>query len=324
MKEAIKSVIESRRPETGGGPLVTVIMPAYNHEKYVERAIQSLWDQDYPWLEIVVLDDGSTDGTLNVLQHLFTISPVRMVLIEKKNEGICKTLNRGLDYASGKYVSFLASDDEYDSRRISLHVEFLENGFDQKVAGCYGDYQIIDENNKLIREKKCKSMGYEDQFLLMISRKNEAAISASTFFSNVVKEIKFDPNIVYEDWDFFLRLSENHCMAYVPGVTFRYRDLEAGLHRNVEKIILGRAQILDKFQNHGRVIKYGVKKFATEIALLNAQAYFNVLNFQGARKWVWKAVSLNPFIVLGNLSLVAKIFMGKRLVALARVVKRHL
>lgn len=102
---------------TGGdGPLVSVLMPAYNHARYVETSVRSVLGQDWPRVELIVVDDGSTDGTWRVLEGLRAECEQaleRVVMERQENAGTCVTLNRLRAMARGEYVAVLASDDAF-------------------------------------------------------------------------------------------------------------------------------------------------------------------------------------------------------------------
>jgi glycosyltransferase involved in cell wall biosynthesis len=94
-------------------PRVSVLIPAYGHEPYVEAAIRAVWSQDWP-LELIVCDDASPDGTYAVLERLARRSPVPMTLLRNEaNRGVCATLNRCLSNATGDWVAMTASDDAW-------------------------------------------------------------------------------------------------------------------------------------------------------------------------------------------------------------------
>lgn len=105
-------------------PLVSIIMPAYNAEKTITKAISSVLEQDYKCIELVVVNDGSKDKTSNICM---SISDSRIRLINQNNLGLSGARNTGLNAAKGKYISFIDSDDWVDTNFISLLVENAEN-----------------------------------------------------------------------------------------------------------------------------------------------------------------------------------------------------
>jgi glycosyltransferase involved in cell wall biosynthesis len=103
-------------------PLISIIIPAYNHEKFIGQAVASVLHQSYENLELIVIDDGSTDKTADVIGQYHD---KRMTYIFQENEDAPNTINRGLSLANGDYISILNSDDVYDLTRIQrlLHVQ---------------------------------------------------------------------------------------------------------------------------------------------------------------------------------------------------------
>ena len=130
-------------------PLVSIVIPAYNHEKYIKETIKSLINQTYENLELIVIDDGSTDSTFEKLQELKQECEerfVRVVFQKKENEGTCKTYNQFLNICNGKYIYDIASDDVSAHSAIEKEVDFLENN--NEFVICVGNNEFIDINSK--------------------------------------------------------------------------------------------------------------------------------------------------------------------------------
>ena len=106
-------------------PLVSVIMPVYNAEKYLKVALSSLLTQTYKNIEIICVNDGSTDHSLDILERMSSADK-RIKVISQKNGGPAKARNAGLDAAKGKYISFVDSDDFVDRTMYSVLVEKAE------------------------------------------------------------------------------------------------------------------------------------------------------------------------------------------------------
>lgn len=107
-------------------PLVSVVMPTYNRLSLLPRAIDSILDQTYDKFEFIIVDDGSTDGSANLLQSYAQVDPRIRILTNEKNKGISYSRNRGTDAAKGKYVAIMDSDDYSLPTRLEKHVEYLE------------------------------------------------------------------------------------------------------------------------------------------------------------------------------------------------------
>ena len=130
-------------------PLISVIIPAYNHEKYIVQTIMSIIDQSYKNLELIIIDDGSSDNTWKVIKSLKEQCLARFTKVEfitQKNQGICATLNKLISLTSGVYIYTIASDDMAKPNAIELIYEELVENTSYIVA--VGDSEIIDDNSK--------------------------------------------------------------------------------------------------------------------------------------------------------------------------------
>ncbi len=147
-------------------PLVTIIIPAYNHENYVERSLASAINQTYPNTEIIIIDDGSTDHTADIIRDVIAkIGHHKNIsFLRHDNKGLSKTLNDGLRQAKGLYIEILASDDEYLPEKTSRCFEALHRT-GREVAAVYCDGYIANAN---------------DQIVNRFSKKNPKPISRNT------------------------------------------------------------------------------------------------------------------------------------------------
>lgn len=127
-------------------PLVTVIVPSYNHINYVEQCIKSIVEQTYTNIQLIVIDDGSTDGSMELIRNLS--QQYNFEFYSQKNHGIVFTLNKALrEYTKGYYVSLCASDDYYTNDRIEKQVEYLQKN--HGYAMCYSSVYIINNSNEI-------------------------------------------------------------------------------------------------------------------------------------------------------------------------------
>jgi len=303
-------------------PLVSMLIPAYNHERYIEQCILSIWEQDYPNIEIVVINDGSKDKTGELLDNMCQNSPITMKVIHQANIGLCKTLNKLSSLASGKYIIVLASDDELYPGRITNHIEFLESVRPKEVAGCYGQQQVIDENGQVIKKLVFRNMEFENQHAAFLSGNMIFNLQSSTFFADIFKQYKFDESLAFEDWDFFLRLTIDYKLAYLPGVSFRYRGHDEGLNRNMSKIAKARLAVYSKFKDAPSVVTFGTSKFLSSIHILNAKGFFNIRDYKNARKSTLKAFFADFFVFKREYKFIYKPFLGRGLISLFRKAKR--
>ncbi len=124
-------------------PTITILMPAYNAEKYIKEAIDSVLNQTYTNFELIVVDDGSTDKTLQIVS---AYEDARIQLICIKHGGVSKALNEGLAIAKGKYIARFDSDDLCYPNRLERQFQFMEKHPDYVVIGTDADYMLEDGN----------------------------------------------------------------------------------------------------------------------------------------------------------------------------------
>lgn len=127
-------------------PLVTVVVPAYNHEGYIEECVNSILGQDYPAIELFVINDGSTDGTNDKMAAICKKYPGRIKYINKENEGLITSLNIALNEGTGKYYCELASDDSWVEGSLKKRVEFLESN--KEYDAVFGDICYVIDGEK--------------------------------------------------------------------------------------------------------------------------------------------------------------------------------
>lgn len=120
---------------------ISVLLPCYNHAAYIEEAVESIWKQDRNDIEIIAIDDGSSDNTFGKLQDLQKRSPVPMTIESQKNHGVTKTLNKALKKATGKYITLLASDDIYFPNVFTPLIEIFENN--EKIKAVYANARVL-------------------------------------------------------------------------------------------------------------------------------------------------------------------------------------
>ncbi|HCN47235.1 MAG TPA: glycosyl transferase [Pseudomonas sp.] len=148
-------------------PLVSVIIASYNHGPYIEESIQSVLDQTYPNIELLVIDDGSTDDSVERIQRLQAIHGFDFKV--QKNQGLTRTLNDGIARSKGSLVAPFGSDDIMKPERIAIQVEYMADK--PEVGICAGNIELIDSNGQLFPEKRqrrdvpFRRANFEDVFL---------------------------------------------------------------------------------------------------------------------------------------------------------------
>lgn len=125
-------------------PLISVILPVYNAELYLSEAVDSILNQTVNDFELILIDDGSTDGSLSIAQA-YAKQDERVVLISQPNMGLVETLNKGISLAKGRYIARMDADDISLENRFEEQVKLLEEGYD--LCGCH--FHLVTESGKL-------------------------------------------------------------------------------------------------------------------------------------------------------------------------------
>jgi len=142
-------------------PVVSVVVPAYNHEHYIVDCLCSILDQNYPNIDLIVLNDGSTDRTDQKIREILQQDPSRFRYVFHANKGLIKTLNTGLRLSHGKYFCEIASDDVFLQESIKKRVDFLERN--PAIDVVFADrYRLIGVNRTNIRSSKDKEVYYRN------------------------------------------------------------------------------------------------------------------------------------------------------------------
>ena len=214
-------------------PTVSVVIPAFNHELYVEESVRSVLDQTYPNVELIVVDDASTDRTPEILQRLADEHGFTFVQNEE-NKHLNATLERGLMLASGDYVSVLASDDAILPHKIERQVAYLKfSGKDGVYAnGRYllkdGTQAPIDLNDVAVSFEKGTILRFVYTQDTQAPLLQSALIRRETMLSLWPIRTQFKS----DDWVTLIKLLESYDIGFINEPLFLYRQHPANAHRD--------------------------------------------------------------------------------------------
>ena len=186
-------------------PLVSIIVPIYNVEKYLKRCIDSILDQTFKDFELILVNDGSTDNSEDICKE-YEAKDKRIKYFYQDNSGVSKARNKGIENSCGKYIQFIDSDDYVDEIFLDVIVNrFRKDNSDIVFSGFYNEY----DNGKIYREK-CyeKSIISENiqEYCLKLYRNDLFGYSCcKTFKSSIIKEfnLRFDENMSYCEDELF-------------------------------------------------------------------------------------------------------------------------
>ncbi len=203
------------------GPLVSIIMPAFNREDLIAKSIESALAQTFPDFELIVIDDGSKDKTLEIAKR-YIEDPRVNIVINEKNMGIANTRNRAIRMAQGKYIAMLDSDDVWlDKEKLEKQIKFLEANPDYALYG--GNIIHIDPADKQLRTWKFPLTDADIRKVILrgspfaqstILCRKEAMVQAGLYSTRFA---------ICDDFDLWLRIGRNWKFANSSEAMTGYR-----------------------------------------------------------------------------------------------------
>jgi len=307
-------------------PFVSVIIPSYNRAKYVGKAVESVLDQTFQDLEIIVVDDGSTDDTLNSL----TVYKDRVRVLQQVNQGRSGARNAGVTAALGSVIAFLDSDDIWLPEKLERQLEFFGNNPNiglvhtwSSVIDEHGNPRPEDTRRRIQLYRRALRRGYT-----YIGMSQECVLFLSTVA--IRRECwerigPFDTEIpAFEDWDWYLRAARITTIASIPVSLVLYR-LHGG-NTAKDEFVDGRVKTCYKhltwLETHPGwpQIWQARRNFYIQLAAAN---YVDG-NQAAVKKWMLKAVRLDPRVSINpaNFRYALTLFASGRISALARRIRR--
>ncbi|HSA06379.1 MAG TPA: glycosyltransferase [Candidatus Gastranaerophilales bacterium] len=211
-------------------PQITVIIAAYNHEKYVEECLDSVLKQDYPNKEIVIINDGSKDRTSELINDWISKHQDKISVIykDRENRGITKTANELIELANGEYIAMLASDDRLLPDSLTKRYEYLRDNPSKQAV--IGDCEIIDGCGNVVHHytvpKRERGIYKSDNGLVKKVIAFEIISGPILMVKKSIFDVigKYDENLRAEDYDTFLRIAAKNLLGYVDSTVGQYRE----------------------------------------------------------------------------------------------------
>lgn len=264
-------------------PLVTFVIPSYNHASFVSESIKSIIEQDYQNIELIIIDDGSKDNSVRVIEKLIPDCHERFVRFEfrsRENKGLCATLNEALEWSKGEYFSPLASDDIAYVDKTSFLVSKIINT----------DFSVVFGNVRRVGEKKevYNYPSYQNEYEfedLFLHKKIPPAPAALLKKSDILDVGGYSEEVLLEDWYMWLKLTQKgkRIVSFDEIVTI-YRKHETNTVNNAELMHKAREQVISQFHNEALYrkalrnnillkarLKQGVSTIETLLLLLEAK-----------------------------------------------------
>jgi glycosyltransferase involved in cell wall biosynthesis len=229
-------------------PKISVVMPVYNCSTFLEEALASLLIQTYNDFEVLAINDGSTDNSLDILKRFAKLDS-RLRIISQKNTGIVKVLNRGIEEAKGEYIARMDGDDISFPNRFADQVAVLDEKPD--VVLIAGLFEVIDQSSEFLYRELV--LPQDDELKRSLYLRNPIAHGSTMFRKSIVQKIGgyrdlYGPT---EDLDLWMRLSKEGKFEAVPTPVYRWRMNQNGLTltNNKESIAQSREHIERHWQD---------------------------------------------------------------------------
>ncbi len=215
--------------------LVSIVMPAYNAAFTIAESISSVLGQTYENWELIIIDDGSTDGTSSAITPF--LSDKRICLIEQENAGVAAARNRGIKQSAGEFISFLDADDLWIKDKLARQVEMFRSSKDPALGLVYSRYASFSTSLGAAQLRDDDAYyGYlapEKRIMVYDFIATSTVMTTSTVINDVGL---FDEMLLgTEDWDLWIRILSGHSVALLDDVLMMYRENPQGLSKNFQK-----------------------------------------------------------------------------------------
>ena len=224
-------------------PEISIILPTYNQADYLPASLKSIFEQTFTDFELIVVNDGSTDNTAEVLAEYQKTHDFQVV--DQENKRLPRALNAGFDQACGKYYTWTSSDNIMLPTMLEELYTALDNS-DPSLGVVYADWYLIDENGQVFNTDP--TLDYDRHLLL----RHNFVHCCFLFRSECMKRVgNYDPKFIYyEDWEFWIRVAQEFDMQRVPKALYQYRIHSDSMTTKIVEDNAPRRVGYEKFADH--------------------------------------------------------------------------
>ena len=260
---------------------VSVIVPVYNMEKYLDKCMDSLVNQTLKDIEIIAINDGSTDNSLNILKRYEKKYPKKVKIIDQENGGISVARNNGLDIATGKYIGFVDSDDYVKFDMFEKLYNKIEETKSDIVVCDYEEYYMLNDKFKYVSvvDKIKKNNLYDD---ISIITKIDYAPWNKLYKNELFDNIRFPKNVKYEDLSTILKtFLISSKISIVNKSLYLYRINDNGQTKTINKKVKDILIILDDIISYSKSInKFDIIKYELEKMSVDKLFYYLIYSYE--------------------------------------------
>lgn len=313
-------------------PLVSVIVPVYNGEPYITETLESAMLQTYRNLEIIVVDDGSTDSTRRVVAECAARDP-RIRIVHQANGGVARARNTGLAAARGEFVATLDGDDLWDPVKIDRQVARIREA-GEETAFVYCWWMWIDTAGKVMdRSPRWNLEGDVVGKLLQVNFTGNASVPL--FRRRCLEEVGgYDESFESqrssgcEDWDIVLRLAARYEAAVVPELLVGYRNLPGSMSKQCEMMCRSQAIMAGRLRELNSSLDPELfRQSGDQFALYISGVMFRIGSYHRAAWWAlraWRTGLLYRVLPYVALAFIRRLIPWRRSVAAMMAPGRHI
>ena len=224
--------------------LVSVIVPVYNREKFVSETIESILSQSYEPIEIILINDGSTDRSSTIINYYKNRHPNKIRVINQENQGQINARNNGIKEATGDYIAFLDSDDLWLPEKLEKQIPL----FEKDIGLVYSGVEIIDHEGTPMRQENPETAFAQDIFpdLIVKNRMTGGTVVVTKEALDKVGIFSTDLQ-AGESWELWLRISKVYRASRIGISLTRYRIHESNMSKDQDLMLQAKLKIMRKF-----------------------------------------------------------------------------
>ena len=270
-------------------PLISVVIPVYNGEKTIAETIESVLNQSFSDFELIVINDGSQDSTLDILA---SIQDPRIKIFSYPNAGLSASRNRGISQASGEFIAFLDADDLWTPDKLEAQLTALQENPNAAVAYSWTDF--IDETGQFLADGSHRTANgdvYADLLLFNVLQNGSNPLIRMQALINIGN---FDESLLAsEDWDMYLRLAARYHFICVSFPQILYRLSTNSMSSNASRVEAASLRVLERAYKQAPKSQQVLKK--QSFAYLYKYLIFKCLQGSPRPQRSWEAIK-----ILGN------------------------
>ncbi len=275
--------------------LVSVIVPVYNREALVGGTVESILAQSYQSLEIILVNDGSSDNSLSVIQEYKAKHPDKIVVIDQQNQGQVASRNNAIRIAKGKYIAFLDSDDLWKPEKLALQIPL----FKANVGLVYSAIDNIDENGRVLNTVLCDETITGNILPQLLVRNRMTGGTVVVLHEALNKVGLFDEEFsAAENWDLWIRICREYDAGLVNLPLVQYRVHPGNMSKDRMLMLSAKEDIVTKHCSDdptNEKMKQDYNLAWADLAYWKGVYYFSNANYAKARAFFFEAHKRIPF-----------------------------